>query len=596
MLTKIVRDTPTIRLKKMGVDIISKGKSTAWTEDDTDALRELHAEYKEIFTTLSDIVEAVLDDARLIGKTSGAVKAKLKEIGLVKTKSRPKRAAPDSQAGAAAAGNLDSDDEPPQNTQRRAGELDLDFVQSLTAATSRARELGTDSEQQLAWLVGEMKECADSHDVGRRGGTHIGKTLRAVGDTECIRSLVGMLGFIQELDSDSDSDSDSDDENSKKKISWEIGAAVPGSRLREMISVLESTRASGEDGESAASDSDDEGDSDSEPVFPTPMTADGEIDEEKMAQESRKRAMEALAAKRMAPKAARSTRTETPSEAAPSEAAAADSPLAGEGAAADSPVTAEEKKTINRQRRRIVMSLDSDSESSSDSDDEDDDSAAPMAKASSVATKVSKVLDSDDSDDDDDVVVAKSQAGSAGAKGNKRVLIDSDDDSDEDAAPTPSPETPPKKARADDDATVSESVNVGAWAGETEVTADDAPSELGAAAESEDVGGWAGEETQGLAAATAGVSLTTIAESENVGAWTGEGAQAIVDPAKQDKDTMSAIPESENVGGWAGEGETLQQLTEATEAESTKTESPPKRRRIDSDDDDDDDAVASEAV
>jgi hypothetical protein len=92
------------------------------------------------------------------------------------------------------------------------------------------------------------------------------------------------------------------------------------------------------------------------------------------------------------------------------------------------------------------------------------------------------------------------------------------------------------------------------------------------------------------------VSLTTIAESENVGAWTGEGAQAIVDPAKQDKDTMSAIPESENVGGWAGEGETLQQLTEATEAESTKTESPPKRRRIDSDDDDDDDAVASEAV
>jgi len=572
------------QLKKMGVQVLSKGKSTAWTDDDVEVLQELHAEYKDVFTKISDIVDAVLDDTRLVGKTSGSVKAKLKELGLVKPASRPKRAsrkeADDESDSAMSDG--DSDAFEPENVQRRGGELDLDFVQSLEAAATSAKDKGVEALQQIAWLIDEMKECATSYDVGHRKGSHIGKTLRPLGDSYSIQPLVGMLGFIRELDSDSSSDSDSDDDDaSKKKMVWEISPAVPGRRLREMCAVLQKIcrPEAAEDGAPddnigdhgfTSTDEDEDvvaGDEGGPAAFGDEEDKEDEEATAAAAAAARKEAMKALAAKR-------GSKARPSGRAAPNRTAADDASEADVADTLSKPNSANVSPTEKRKGRRVWLDSDSDADSSSDSDvgEASAPTVAPSPNASVKTTKAAALLESDDSEDDDDAVAKSSQRPAAvPSKTNKRVLIDTDsEDSDSDVSQSGrvSKPSPPKKVRTDSDGhDAEESEDVGAWVGESEPLGSEAAVARGGSPGSH----------------IPRVPEESVAQSEDVGAWAGETDTGVTSNTGVGKRPVLHDIESDDVGGWAGASETAAAETEATVPDTSMT-SPSKRIRLDAED------------
>ena len=452
------------QLKKLGVAVAAKTKKrtvSPWSELEIMSLKELHDEFREMFRGVREIVDAIAEDPRMEDRGKMDIKKKLQELGLVK-QSQPKKKKAEDEA-------------PPRWT---IGELDQDFAMNLHALAIKIRANGAGNVQQLSWLVHQMKaqiETMQGTDADTAASAAGGKGL-VPDDTDaakCLRPLVGMLGFLKM--SDSDSEDDSDDEEAKGP-QWVIPAGVPLTRLTAMEQVIsmetldmsrvtaEAPAASDDASQAetadthvrAAKDRDaSDSDSDSDDDGPPPL-ADVEADTDARkkteaehaaaAAQARKKAMEALLAKRKAgKKSRRELKAASQTDAAESALDAAESGWNDESetAAQGSEKRLSSTPLGSSKRRRLKALMDSSDEE--DDEAENNSDTLPEAPALSLNTQAdSSTADQDTAEGSTDASLSQGtssqdQAEAAEtqvrrtAQPAKRMIVDSDDDEDEDS-------------------------------------------------------------------------------------------------------------------------------------------------------------------
>lgn len=359
--------------------------STPWTDVDVDLLKELHASLSQQHQDTTPLVRAIMAHERWPknSKTNMVIRKKLKDLGLITT------VAPGGKRKAKAQ----------QNKPRRGGELDQDFADSLASAATKLRKSGNTA--QLNWLVQHMQTRIEEIENGDDGFIAHEMPPQSA-ESNCLKPLIGMLGFNG--DDSSDSDSDDDDDSKPKPMKWAIDGAIPPSRLRDMVSVLEPEQ--DEDQQS------DDGSS-SEEELELKRTNAPQKTADELAQEAavaKRRAMADLIAKRKRHLAKKVS-----------------SDKSNDSSDDDDDESANARRSRKKQlRRRLKGRFDSDEES--ESGDEDPLPSTEIASATEPqhhrAQSSAVVLDSDDDEE-------APQQIKAGASAKRKALSDESDDSED---------------------------------------------------------------------------------------------------------------------------------------------------------------------